>query len=391
LDSNTQNYIQTNQIIFENQNNEENQELDDLMKSLIVDSYALSTLSNIVEAESEINNKKLLNNLENDQKEEFLSSSVEILSVEKDKILEINSEKYDTLVPEVVPTTVSSELNHETIEKQVHETLNYILNLIESEKNTCNNNTQQIEPINTSSEQEQADIVQQQLILEYELLKQLEEQKKNLLSKDFPLEINQTSTEPVQTEPQTEINTTKQDLNEINKDQIEESFANPESSPPIEESETINSTTIQITDFQTEWSQLSENEKTLGLIAPRWTPDSESDSCMKCEAKFSFRKRRHHCRACGLLFCSNCCDQKLPLPYKLFKNNTSAIVEINNAEDQNVFSRVCTLCYDTIKQVNNLRMNMAKISTGNPTKAVLKRKPSFQLNDAKNSNGKCWL
>ncbi len=391
MDSNTQNYIQTNQIIFENQNNEENQELDDLMKSLIVDSYALSTLSNIVEAESEINNKKLLNNLENDQKEEFLSSSVEILSVEKDKILEINSEKYDTLVPEVVPTTVSSELNHETIEKQVHETLNYILNLIESEKNTCNNNTQQIEPINTSSEQEQADIVQQQLILEYELLKQLEEQKKNLLSKDFPLEINQTSTEPVQTEPQTEINTTKQDLNEINKDQIEESFANPESSPPIEESETINSTTIQITDFQTEWSQLSENEKTLGLIAPRWTPDSESDSCMKCEAKFSFRKRRHHCRACGLLFCSNCCDQKLPLPYKLFKNNTSAIVEINNAEDQNVFSRVCTLCYDTIKQVNNLRMNMAKISTGNPTKAVLKRKPSFQLNDAKNSNGKCWL
>ena len=37
----------------------------------------------------------------------------------------------------------------------------------------------------------------------------------------------------------------------------------------------------------------------LGRVAPRWVPDSEAPNCMQCEAKFTFTKRRHHCRACG--------------------------------------------------------------------------------------------
>ncbi|MGH0119565.1 UNVERIFIED_CONTAM: hypothetical protein FKN15_032390 [Acipenser sinensis] len=37
----------------------------------------------------------------------------------------------------------------------------------------------------------------------------------------------------------------------------------------------------------------------LGEVAPVWVPDSQAPICMKCEAKFTFTKRRHHCRACG--------------------------------------------------------------------------------------------
>jgi hypothetical protein len=40
-----------------------------------------------------------------------------------------------------------------------------------------------------------------------------------------------------------------------------------------EEESQIRDTKIQIVDFQTEWSQLSENEKTLGIIAPVWLKD----------------------------------------------------------------------------------------------------------------------
>ncbi|NXU33195.1 ZFY16 protein, partial [Thalassarche chlororhynchos] len=32
---------------------------------------------------------------------------------------------------------------------------------------------------------------------------------------------------------------------------------------------------------------------------PLWVPDSEAPNCMNCQVKFTFTKRRHHCRACG--------------------------------------------------------------------------------------------
>lgn len=37
----------------------------------------------------------------------------------------------------------------------------------------------------------------------------------------------------------------------------------------------------------------------LGEVAPVWVPDSQAPACMKCGVKFTFTKRRHHCRACG--------------------------------------------------------------------------------------------
>lgn len=37
----------------------------------------------------------------------------------------------------------------------------------------------------------------------------------------------------------------------------------------------------------------------LGWRQPPWVPDSEAPNCMKCGQKFTFTKRRHHCRACG--------------------------------------------------------------------------------------------
>ena len=37
----------------------------------------------------------------------------------------------------------------------------------------------------------------------------------------------------------------------------------------------------------------------MGATKPFWIPDEEAPSCMACQARFTIRKRRHHCRCCG--------------------------------------------------------------------------------------------
>lgn len=71
-------------------------------------------------------------------------------------------------------------------------------------------------------------------------------------------------------------------------------------------------------------NQLSEGHLTnaanmsihqIGKTAPHWVPDNVTNFCMQCNQKFSFIKRRHHCRACGLVLCSACCSLKAKLEY----------------------------------------------------------------------------
>lgn len=37
------------------------------------------------------------------------------------------------------------------------------------------------------------------------------------------------------------------------------------------------------------------------LAPPTWIPDSEMDKCGSCRMPFTFVRRRHHCRNCGLV------------------------------------------------------------------------------------------
>jgi hypothetical protein len=48
---------------------------------------------------------------------------------------------------------------------------------------------------------------------------------------------------------------------------------------------------------------------------PAWVPDAEAPNCMGCHEGFTFVKRRHHCRACGKVYCGKCSSHFLPLPH----------------------------------------------------------------------------
>jgi len=47
------------------------------------------------------------------------------------------------------------------------------------------------------------------------------------------------------------------------------------------------------------------------MAEPQWTPDKEVTTCLGCQVKFDFIKRKHHCRRCGHIFCNKCCSSKV--------------------------------------------------------------------------------
>merc|ERR1712223_898414 len=58
------------------------------------------------------------------------------------------------------------------------------------------------------------------------------------------------------------------------------------------------------------WEAVDEKETKPTL----WVPDHAVSSCMRCRTQFWFGRRKHHCRNCGQLFCSECSDNLAPIP-----------------------------------------------------------------------------
>lgn len=88
----------------------------------------------------------------------------------------------------------------------------------------------------------------------------------------------------------------------------------------------------------------------LGHVPPHWVPDSSSQQCMQCDQKFTIFKRRHHCRACGLLLCSNCCSFEHYLHYSQSEG------------------RVCERCCEILKsQSLNQQQQSTQPTPANPS------------------------
>jgi len=49
-------------------------------------------------------------------------------------------------------------------------------------------------------------------------------------------------------------------------------------------------------------------------VPPRWLPDVSRADCASCFITFGLFVRRHHCRACGDIFCDLCTQNRVTFP-----------------------------------------------------------------------------
>lgn len=80
-------------------------------------------------------------------------------------------------------------------------------------------------------------------------------------------------------------------------------------------------------------------QQPVSAFAVTWIPDSTSERCLRCFAKFTVTTRRHHCRRCGFLVCDSCSKHK------------AVIHHISPTEKK----RVCKLCHSEVSEEEKSR------------------------------------
>jgi pleckstrin homology domain-containing family F len=104
------------------------------------------------------------------------------------------------------------------------------------------------------------------------------------------------------------------------------------------------------------------------ITAPKWIPDKEADTCMRCQsAKFNMVNRRHHCRNCGYVVCGDCSRNKFLI-----------------ASQSNEPLRVCNTCYSILKNGNP---NLENKSIQNSLNTDSSDESDDETNSASGNNG----
>ncbi len=95
-----------------------------------------------------------------------------------------------------------------------------------------------------------------------------------------------------------------------------------------------------------------------------WVDSNKVTKCQSCPTKFSLFVRKHHCRACGGVFCYYCCNKYTKIPDKLFEKPKESelltiylkntITKLAGKHDDSV-SLVCNDCNNKISNLNNIQ------------------------------------
>nr|XP_027197388.1 1-phosphatidylinositol 3-phosphate 5-kinase-like [Dermatophagoides pteronyssinus] len=105
-----------------------------------------------------------------------------------------------------------------------------------------------------------------------------------------------------------------------------------------------------------------------------WMPDSTSINCFDCATKFTTIRRRHHCRICGQIFCSNCCNEMIDSRLIISQDSTSNTITTSG------LLRVCKYCSNRLQNVVADKFKGDNISNSELNDQI--RSPNHQLSNS---------
>lgn len=91
-----------------------------------------------------------------------------------------------------------------------------------------------------------------------------------------------------------------------------------------------------------------------------WIPDDTVTNCHKCSRSFNIYWRKHHCRACGRIFCADCSNKYIILPHDLeifpdpVVNHSKS--SPSSKPKKRIKERVCVGCHGRLEKIYNLQI-----------------------------------
>ena len=95
--------------------------------------------------------------------------------------------------------------------------------------------------------------------------------------------------------------------------------------------------------------------------------DEETDCCLQCRCEFTAINRKHHCRACGKIFCDDCTNVKLLIPKDQFvyPRSDNQLVPNLSEPDPCEPQRCCGMCTRTLAPKQESLRQQSKANQSN--------------------------
>lgn len=90
----------------------------------------------------------------------------------------------------------------------------------------------------------------------------------------------------------------------------------------------------------------------------KWVDSNLIYSCQNCNLQFGFLNRKHHCRCCGCVYCSNCCNKYIDIPNNIIKipeQDSNYKISLKNSFKWLIGDNKHLVCISCDKKISDLK------------------------------------